>query len=283
MRNILFFRIFVVIILIYTTQNTDAQLNGFKRIKWEKEQIAPGLTWKYSHTFINDTVPQNINMLIISLRKRELFISYDHTKNIPLSTQAEKAGAMAAVNAGFFNMRDGGSVTYIKTGGVILETDTAKQWRRNINMSGAVLIDTNGLVFIDRARTNSWYDSHTEYSGVLVSGPLLLLVGDKLPLPSTPLVVNSHPRTAIGIKGRNKVVLLTVDGRAKQAAGMTLYMLADLMVSLRCSDAVNLDGGGSTAMWINGKSYKGIVSMPSDNRSFDHGGERAVSDILIVK
>jgi exopolysaccharide biosynthesis protein len=60
-------------------------------------------------------------------------------------------------------------------------------------------------------------------------------------------------------------------------------MLADLMVSLRCSDAVNLDGGGSTAMWINGKPYNGIVSMPSDNRRFDHEGERAVSDILIVK
>jgi hypothetical protein len=84
MRKILFFRIVTIIILIYATQNTDAQLNGFNRIKWEKEQIAPGLTWKSSHTFINDTVPQNINMLIIRLRKRELSISYDHTENIPL-------------------------------------------------------------------------------------------------------------------------------------------------------------------------------------------------------
>lgn len=283
MRNLLFFRIFSIIILICISQSIDAQLNGYKKIKWEKEQISPGLTWKSSHTFINDTVPQNINMLIIRLRKRELSISYDHTRNIPLSIQAEKAGALAAVNAGFFNMREGGSVTYIKTGGVISETDTANLWRRNINMSGSILIDTNGMVIIDRARTNSWYDSHPEYSGVLVSGPLLLMDGEKPPLPATPLVVNSHPRTVIGIKGRNKVVLLTIDGRADQAAGMTLYMLADLMVSLRCSDAVNLDGGGSTAMWIKGKPYNGIVSMPSDNRRFDHEGERAVSDILIVK
>jgi exopolysaccharide biosynthesis protein len=55
------------------------------------------------------------------------------------------------------------------------------------------------------------------------------------------------------------------------------------MILLHCRDAVNLDGGGSTTMWINGKPFSGVVNMPCDNKTFDHSGERSVSDILIIK
>ena len=68
-----------------------------------------------------------------------------------------------------------------------------------------------------------------------------------------------------------------------EAAGMTMDELADLMKLLRCRDAVNLDGGGSTTMWIRGKPFNGIVNMPCDNRKFDHEGERSLSDILIIR
>ncbi len=64
---------------------------------------------------------------------------------------------------------------------------------------------------------------------------------------------------------------------------MTLYELAEMMRLLKCRDAVNLDGGGSTTMWIDGKPFNGVVNMPSDNKKWDHEGERAVANILIVK
>jgi exopolysaccharide biosynthesis protein len=95
-------------------------------------------------------------------------------------------------------------------------------------------------------------------------------------------VINRHPRTTIGLKNTRKAVLLTLDGRTGEAAGMTLKELAHLMTLLRCHDAVNLDGGGSTTMWIRGKPFNGVVNMPCDNKKFDHEGERAVSDILII-
>jgi exopolysaccharide biosynthesis protein len=79
------------------------------------------------------------------------------------------------------------------------------------------------------------------------------------------------------------VILLTLDGRTAEASGMTLVQLADLMLLLKCTDAVNLDGGGSTTMFIKGKPYNGVVNMPCDNKIFDHAGERAVSDIIIIK
>ena len=277
------FRICLFITLVVFTHGLNGQINGFKKIHWEQEKIAPGLTWKSSHTVLYDSVPQNINILIINLHKREILLSYNPEKNIVVSKQAAAAGALATVNAGFFNIKNGGSATYIKTGGLIVDTDTAKKWKRNLNMTGSVLVDKNGNVTIEKAETNSWYDSHPEYAEVLVTGPLLLTGKEKMQLPSTALVINKHPRTSIGKRGNHKIILVTLDGRTDQAIGMTLGELTDLMISLRCKDAVNLDGGGSTTMWISGKPFNGIVNMPCDNKKFDHEGERAVSDILIIK
>jgi exopolysaccharide biosynthesis protein len=283
MNRITTLRIILLVNLLVLFSSLSGQIKGFEEIKWETEKIAPGLTWKSTHTSLYDSVPQNINVLIINTNRRNISLSYDPDKNIRVSRQAEKAGAIAAVNAGFFNIKEGGSVTYIKTGGVIVDTDTAKKWTRNANMTGSVLINKNGHVTLTTAKTNSWYDSHPEYAEVLVTGPLLLCGKIKQELPSTPLVINKHPRTAIGVKGTHKIVLITLDGRTDQAKGMTLSELTDFMISLHCKDAVNLDGGGSTTMWISGKPFNGVVNMPCDNKRFDHEGERAVSDILIIK
>lgn len=223
------FRIYLFITLVVFTHGLNAQITGFKKIHWEREKIAPGLIWKSSHTVLNDSIPQNINILIINLHKRDLSLSYNPKKNIIVSKQAEIAGALAAVNAGFFNIRDGGSASYIRTGGLTVDTDTVKKWTRNANMTGSVLIDKNGHVIIDRAKTNSWYNSHPEYPEVLVTGPLLISEKIKTQLPATPLVINKHPRTSIGKRGNHKIILVTLDGRTDQAIGMTLGELTDLI------------------------------------------------------
>jgi exopolysaccharide biosynthesis protein len=222
-------------------------------------------------------------MLIIDLKKRKISILYNPKENIRTSRQASEAAGIAAVNAGFFNIKDGGSATYLKTAGKIIDIDTAKRWLRNVNMTGSIMIDAKGHLSIERATSNSWYDAHNEYSDVLVTGPLLLSDHKKTVLPKTSLVTTKHPRTCVGVINRNKIVLVTLDGRTPEAQGMTLTKLTDLMISLRCTDAVNLDGGGSTTMWINGKPFNGVVNMPCDNKKFDHEGERAVANILLVK
>jgi len=273
----------ILFILLYSAVNLSGQIADFHRVEWKREKIAPGLLWKSSHTVLNDTIPQNINILIINLHKRKIFLSYNPDSNIIVSKQASAAGALAAVNGGFFNIRGGGSATYIKTGGLINDRDTAKKWTKNINMTGSVLIDKKGHVTLEPARTNSYYDGHPDYIDVLVTGPLLISQKRKIQLPPTLLATNKHPRTAIGKIRNHKIVLVTLDGRTSQAKGVTLSELADIMISLHCCDAVNLDGGGSTTMWISGKPFNGIVNMPCDNKKFDHEGERAVSDILITK
>jgi exopolysaccharide biosynthesis protein len=276
-------KLLLLIILIVVTQPLFSQISGFNKVKWERERIAPGLIWKSTHSFLEDSLLQNINILMVNSRWRKISILYNPKENIRTSKQAAAANVKAAINAGFFNVKDGGSATYIKTAGRIVDSDTAKKWLKNKNMTGSVLIDSKRHLSITASMPNDYFDSHKEYPYVLVTGPLLLEGHKKLLLPATSLVTTKHPRTCLGVINKHKIILVTLDGRTTEAQGMTLIKLTDLMISLGCADAVNLDGGGSTTLWIKGKPFDGVVNMPCDNKKFDHEGERAVSDILIIK
>jgi exopolysaccharide biosynthesis protein len=82
-----------------------------------------------------------------------------------------------------------------------------------------------------------------------------------------------HPRTAVGLSqdGR-QLLLLVADGRREGVPGPTLSELAELMLELGACTALNLDGGGSSALWVGDR----IVNEPSD------GFERAVGNHLAV-
>ncbi|MCF6376483.1 phosphodiester glycosidase family protein [Nocardioides KLBMP 9356] len=108
--------------------------------------------------------------------------------------------------------------------------------------------------------------------------PTAAISGDR------PLLVNgvrtvinntiAHPRTAVGIDadGR-KLYILVVDGRSTTSRGYTMVELADFMTALGVENAINLDGGGSSAMYTRtGSGAMGIVNEPSD------GGERKVAN-----
>ena len=81
-----------------------------------------------------------------------------------------------------------------------------------------------------------------------------------------------HPRTALGWNDRY-FYLVAVDGRQKHLSiGMTLNELAQYMISLGCREAMNLDGGGSSTLWL----LDGVVNSPSDEE------ERSVANALIL-
>ena len=83
-----------------------------------------------------------------------------------------------------------------------------------------------------------------------------------------------HPRTAVAKLRDGKFLLMTVDGRQPGVSvGMSLQELAEYLLSIGATDAMNLDGGGSTTMFLDGK----IVNTPSDRE-----GERKVSDAIVV-
>jgi exopolysaccharide biosynthesis protein len=87
-------------------------------------------------------------------------------------------------------------------------------------------------------------------------------------------------RTAVGITKDDKLLLVTVDGLPRDRSarddrssiGVTLEELAGLMINLGAVEAMNLDGGGSTTMWIDGK----VVNKPAT------GYEQYVSNALVI-
>lgn len=72
-------------------------------------------------------------------------------------------------------------------------------------------------------------------------------------------ITGKNPRTAIGYTKDNEFIMVTVDGREEASAGMTLGELAKLMKEFGCTNAMNLDGGGSSVMYVSGR----IVNKPA--------------------
>jgi len=85
---------------------------------------------------------------------------------------------------------------------------------------------------------------------------------------------DKHPRTAMGYTKDNRLIILVVEGRNPKAAGATLPQLAEIFVHLGCWEALNLDGGGSSCLLVNGKE----TIKPSDT-----GGQRPVPAVFIIK
>ena len=103
--------------------------------------------------------------------------------------------------------------------------------------------------------------------------PILMQHGreEQWPLTGTNTLPH-HPRTAIGWN-KKYFYFVVVDGRQKGLSiGMDYKELAHLFKDLGCTDAINLDGGGSTTFWLNGK----IMNSPSDKH------ERSVANCLFI-
>jgi exopolysaccharide biosynthesis protein len=125
--------------------------------------------------------------------------------------------------------------------------------------------------------------SATEPDGLteLLSGyPALLAdgqwVGDLLQAERPVFASSRHPRTALGWDPeRRRLWIVVVEGRREgRSAGMTLPELADLFLALGATEALNLDGGGSSVMVVQGRRV---------NRPSGPAGERPVVNALLVR
>lgn len=82
-----------------------------------------------------------------------------------------------------------------------------------------------------------------------------------------------HPRTCAGFaRGSQVLTLVVIDGRSKQSVGVTLREAADILLQLGLTEAVNLDGGGSSCMVVNDH----VTNSPSD------GHVRPVGNGLLI-
>lgn len=245
---------------------------------WKTTKIRKGIVWKQVNIEGLFGSKQEINYVEIDLRRnaKNLRLAGVSTGFRRTSEFATENDAVVGINAGFFDTKAGGGVDFIKIDGAVVN-ETRNE---NVRANALFLFGKRGKgARVVSARHIGDLGSHPN---MLLSGPLLLEDGETVTLGQNPFNNNRHPRSAVAIRGK-KLILLTVDGRNAQAQGMSLPELAKVFLWLEMEDAMNLDGGGSTTLFIKGQTPNGIVNHPSDNALFDHQGERKVANAILIK
>ena len=189
---------------------------------------------------------------------------------------AAAAGATVAINGSYFDMSTFEPVTALWYNGA-MQCEGGKSAR----CTGIVAFKDGKIDFdkYDYETTTSeelaaW---QSRYDAFMVSGHLLRLKG----VEQSPFVADSqafdgvNPRSMIGVTSDRTVYMVVVDGRQSgKADGLTIPQMAQLAKYLGLVDAINLDGGGSSTLWVKGK---GVINTPSG------GSVRKVPNIIIAK
>jgi exopolysaccharide biosynthesis protein len=269
------------------TFSAAAQSDSLQVVKaqWKVQRIAPGVKWKqfwFNQSLFNSN--QNINILEIKpKRKIWLDLGYEPKELKPTSSFGRSSGALAALNGTFFDIKYGGSIDFIRSDSRIINESRLGKSRTRAPHQRSALLFINGKLEIVKWDGSPDWENKLTGEDIMVSGPLLVLNKRPEVIDSSAFNRTRHPRTAVAITNKNRILFLTVDGRQEQAAGMSLFELRNVLRWLNTRDGINLDGGGSTTLWIQGQPENGIVNYPSDNKKWDRAGERKVANVVLVK
>lgn len=211
---------------------------------------------------------------------RRLAFAYDSVLT-PVDTLARRREAFAAINGSFFDMDKGNPVCYLRIDGQLLGENTPQKndsVNRKYYQYATLTLGPTRLWVPDSNRT---WENILSNGDIMTAGPMLLRKGQYVPQrDDRTFVTKRHNRTALGLRPDGTTVLLVADGRFKdKAEGLTLPELERVMRWLGCTEAINLDGGGSSTMYI---KDKGVVNYPSDNNRHDHEGQRPVSNAILL-
>lgn len=212
-----------------------------------------------------------------------------------VATLAKRYGARAAINGGFWHL-NGMPAGALKINHQWFGTPTKPR--------GAIGWSViNPKVLIDRILTTSSLSDCSSESEIqviplspcatpqdwnqmehIVGGSPMLIQNGKVIKDFTPektseaFLFNQYSRTGVGIRANGDWVFVVVDSGFLDLGGMTIKELADLMLSFGCVQALNLDGGGSSTMVIQGI----VVNEPCGKMEEDGKNIEAVSDAILI-
>ena len=251
--------------------------------EWSQETVTDGITLRsgaFSGLF---EANQYLSVLEVTPEARFDIVSSEELTLETTSTIANRAGAVAAINGSFFNMSAPyGSVNYFRVDGQELtpndfETCESCPKRRSHLQTGAIAT-IDGHLSVLKSDSLARWESDIEAEDMVTSGPMLIVGGACEEVVSNDFNSDRHPRTAVGLRPDGTVLLVVADGRNEAAAGLSMNELQQVMLALGCTEAINLDGGGSTTMVVRGQ----VVNHPCDNHQFDADGERPVANAVCV-
>lgn len=280
--------VYFIILVLFTTYvvlDTFVISSSYEKVKTGSivKNTDTGEVTTNSDSYIDDNIKITINeyrendttIYVADVEVRDssylqtAFANDTYGKNIvdETSSIASGVGAILAINGDFYGVQRQGFV--LKNG---------KIYRSTSNSNEDLVIYKNGdWEIIDEENTdleklldNGAYNVLSFGPGLIDNGNILVSVNDEVDK-----AMRNNPRTAIGKISDNHYVFVVSDGRTSESTGLTLYELATFMKSLGCEMAYNLDGGGSSTMYFNGK----VINNPTSGRSIK---ERSVSDIVYI-
>ena len=190
----------------------------------------------------------------------------------PTSQIAEENDAIFAINGDYYGFRSDGIII---RNGVIYRDVPAR--------IGLAFYSDGSMQIYDETQTSAQELLEAGVWNTFSFGPALLednVINDFASEIEIDTNFGNHsiqgnqPRTGIGIIDTNHYVFIVVDGRSRgYSMGVTMTDFADMFKELGCTDAYNLDGGGSSTMYFMGR----VVNNPLGNNK-----ERGTSDILFI-
>ena len=280
-NSLTFFAVLLLCCCTSTAQQTGILAGG----DWSEETVAEGIVLRRA-AFAENLFGANQYLCVLEIAPGARFDIVPSVEKTLETTSALAAryDAIAAINGSFFNMRAPyGSVNYLRVDGQELAPNAYDAYEntsggRSIRQTGAVAT-FRGDMYVLKGDVIARWERDIEAEDVVTTGPMLLIGGEPEGIVVNDFNSRRNPRTAVGRRSDGTVLLVVADGRNKEAAGLSMLELQLVMLALGCEDAVNLDGGGSTAMVVRGE----VVNHPSDNRRFDADGERPVANAIVVK
>ena len=224
---------------------------------WKIENFQKGIVYKYASIPQLYQGPQSISLIEIDpVAGLKVGVAVSD-KMKETSKIASEYNAIAAINGSYFDMKRGNSVCFLKADRQIIDTTMQSEFK--LRVTGAINVRKGKIKLIPWSK-----QIEKEYEGetgmVLASGPLMLKDGQICDWNScgANFIRTKHPRSAVATTKEGKILLITVDGRfPEQAEGVNIPELAHLIRILGGEDALNLDGGGSTTLWLSGASDDG--------------------------
>lgn len=216
--------------------------------------------------YVADITLSSANLL------KTAFANNTYGKNVTekTSAMAEEHQAVLAVNGDYYGAQNAGYV--IRNGKLYREKSSGADTEDLVVWSDGTMEviregDCTAQQLLERGALQ-----------VFSFGPGLIENGEVSVNENTEVdrAMASNPRTAVGMIDALHYVFVVADGRTSASSGLKVKQLADFMKNtLGCTTAYNLDGGGSSTMYFNGK----VVNNPTTNGKIS---ERSVSDIVYI-
>ncbi|RIJ50584.1 phosphodiester glycosidase family protein [Maribellus luteus] len=305
MKKSTFILFLVFVITVVANAQSDSLI--FVSAKWQTEVVHPEVKWITYHFNHGELFQsnQNISVLELPAKRKKVKLSIAYSDSLELSSQlASKSHAIAGINGSYFEMRGkdpdnhpeltavphtspaninrNRSQTYLKIDGKLIAENYAKSSHVKRYPRGALAFGKKDISIFKVDTTISNWEHSIRAKNIITSGPMLVSEGTENSIPDDSFCGKRHPRTAIGVRADGSVLFVVVDGRSNDANGMNLNEMQKIMRWLGCVDALNLDGGGSSTMVICEQPFHGVVNHPSDNKKFDHEGEREVANAILI-